>query len=120
MFNKPIQAFIREQAPAGRLLMLAVCFVLAAVAVFVFFDTFDIRSGFGDGAGALFRFLVVQLGLIVLIAYLLFTVFAILVPEMLSWGGWISNLCQKVICPKLVIFTWVPAGEIRPPRFLSN
>ena len=100
--------------------MLAVCFVLAAVAVFVFFDTYDIRSGFGDGAGALFRFLVVQLGLIVLIAYLLFAVFAILVPEMLSWGGWISTLDQKIVAPKLFIFSRVPGADIRPPRFFSN
>jgi hypothetical protein len=118
---KPLQTFVREQTPADRLLLLAVCFVVAAVSVFAVFDMFDIRlSGFGDGASALFRFLVVQIGLITAIAYLLFAVFVIILPAMLSWGGWISSLQPKVISRKLIIFSRVPSNEIRPPRFLSN
>lgn len=101
--------------------MMAVCFVLAAVAVFVFFDTFGIRlSGFGDGAGALLRFLVVQLGLIVAIGYLLFSAFAVIMPDLLWWIDWVSSHYSAIVVPKLIIFTRVPASEIRPPRFHSN
>jgi len=100
---------------------MAACIALAAVFVFAFFGLFGIEQNeFGDGAGALFRFLLIELGVTVAIAYFLFAVFAILVPGMLSWGGWVSCITSSAAAPKLIIFTRVPAGAIRPPRFISN